>query len=124
MVKSRSRIGSALRAAINAAANSTHLFRVGCTVIRNGKIVSTGYNKIKTHPELRIKYEHYSIHGECDALLRADKSGDTIVVARIMKDGSLGQSKPCPKCMKFITDCGVHTVYFTNDLGDLERMAL
>jgi hypothetical protein len=55
--------------------------------------------------------------------MRADK-GDALVVVRILKDGSFTCSKPCDKCIKYIKDQGIKTVYYTDWDGQVKEISL
>lgn len=106
-----------LSSAAKAAKKSIYRYRLGAVVIKNRKIISSGYNKTKSHPLLFKDYDFYSIHAECDAILRAS-GGDTLVVVRIRKDGSLATSKPCYKCKEFIRDSGIKRIIYVDQHGE------
>lgn len=57
-------------------------------------------------------YDLYSIHAECDALLRGGFIGDTLVVARLLKNGQLGCSRPCDKCMEYIKNSNIKKIIY------------
>lgn len=101
------------------AEKSTFRFRLGAIVLHKNKVVAKGYNKIKTHPKL----DHYTIHAECDALLKAAK-GDTLVVVRILRNGEFACSKPCEKCLKYIKKFGIKKIYYLDWDSDLQEMRL
>jgi len=91
--------------------------------LSKNKIVSKGFNKLKTHPKLHKEYGYYSIHAECDAVLRASK-GDTLVVVRILRDDSLACSKPCVKCLTFLRDHGIKKVIYIDWNSDVKEVYL
>lgn len=105
------------------AKKSRQKYKVGAVVLLKGKIISKGFNSRKSHPLLKNVYGFFSMHAECNALLKADVKGDTVIVFRIKKDG-FGCSKPCRRCQRFIKDNGIEKVIYTNSVGVLETMYL
>jgi deoxycytidylate deaminase len=106
------------------AKKSSYTFRLGAVVLRKGKIVGKGYNKVKTHPRLFKEYGYFSIHAECDALLKAasNGNGDTIIVVRIIKNGKYSCSKPCEKCLAFIKEYGIKKIIYSDWDGLIKEM--
>jgi deoxycytidylate deaminase len=106
-----------LAVAIGAASSSKHeKFKVGAAIFRRNKLVSTGYNKNKTHPASTHPY--CRIHAELAALINArqDVKGCDMFVARIRKDGETALAKPCKYCMALLLEYGIRVVsYTTND---------
>jgi deoxycytidylate deaminase len=97
-------------------------FRLGAIIAKKNKIVSMGTNQKKSHP-LQAKYAtrphleawlHAEIHSlslaRVEDLLDAD-----IYVSRILKNGTLGNSRPCSGCLKAIKDYGLRGMYFYED---------
>lgn len=79
--------------------------------------MSVGINVNKNHPnvlgEVLVK-QHASVHAEVRALARIeDARGCTLYVARMMKCGSPGNSKPCDNCDDYIRARGVKRVVYT-----------
>ena len=113
-----------LRLARNVSFHSNHRVRIGAVIVKNGKPVSVGFNKLKTHPmytrvnHRRAKYIQ-SLHAEMSALIsaRTDVSGATIFVYRERRDGSRGNAKPCPVCQMLLAEAGVKKIYFSTDNG-------
>lgn len=109
---------------------SRHIFKVGCVIIRGGKVLSLGINQVKTHPIL-IK-RHYNrtlvdkLHAEIFAILRAktDLRGAKIYVARKKDSGKFGNSRPCDNCLSMIIEAGIKKIFYTNENGDwvMERI--
>lgn len=92
----------------------------GAIVLRRNKPIAYGHNKTKTHPRVD-KYGHYCIHAECDALMK-EASGDTLLVVRIMKNGTFSCSKPCARCLEFIKDYGIKKVFYTDWCGSIQEL--
>lgn len=99
---------------------------IGCCIIKKKEIISTGFNKNKTHP-LQFKYNKFlsydvkkpKLHAEMDALIKAgkDAKGGTLYIFRRGNDNLYRISKPCKACMKFIRDSGIKRVVYTTENG-------
>lgn len=103
---------------------SNHKFKLGCVIFRKKKPIAMGFNQVeKTHPMmLRYQVKHsLRTHAELQALLGVrwdvDLSKCLLVVYREKKDGSLGDSKPCPTCQKIIRSMGIRNVMYTTEFG-------
>lgn len=95
---------------------------------KRGQIVSYATNSHKTHP-LQAEYakrsgksQKVSLHAEIAALIRARTDIETVVVARINKNGDLRCSKPCPVCQLALDEASVNEVWFSTDQG-FEKLA-
>ncbi len=93
--------------------------RHGCVVLRNGKVISKGYN----HPRIRIINKNRlscSTHAEMSAILSLkNKKANSILVIRINKEGKLCDSKPCQYCFNFILNSGIQKIYYSNEQGKI-----
>jgi deoxycytidylate deaminase len=111
---------------------STSLSRrkVGCILLRKGRVVVTATNmEGKTHPlQTRLanlvgQPYRISLHAELRALIKNKNSScDTLIVARVHKNGGFLLSKPCPVCQLAIREAGIKNVYYSTDSGDLELL--
>jgi len=88
-----------------------------------GRIVSYATNSRKTHP-LQAQYarrtgkpQKVALHAEIAGLIRARDDVETVIVARINKNGELRNSKPCPVCFLALEEAGVSEVWFSTDQG-------
>lgn len=88
----------------------------GCVIVKDGKIISEGYNHYVNY------YEHkYTIHAEVDAILKVKKMNLTdceLYVVRIGTDlmgNPLKYSKPCVECTKCILKHGIKKIYFSTN---------
>ncbi len=114
------------------ASSSTSRRRVGCLLLRKGRVVvSTTNMEGKTHPlQTRLANlvgEPYrvSLHAEIRALIKNKRADcDTLIVARVNKEGKFLLSKPCPVCQLAIKDSGVKAVYYSTDEGGWESLEL
>jgi deoxycytidylate deaminase len=105
-------------------------YKHGCIIAKNGKILSTGYNRCvglnwSHQKEKGKKKGKYSIHAEEDALSKMDPTklmGASLYVLRWGYDKDeplLCNSEPCHKCEKKIKRCqkkfGLKNVYYSVD---------
>lgn len=107
-----------------------------CFMIRKGKIVSVGWNSIKSHP-INLKYNYTNrqgknigssvgTHAECSALLKygqEDCSDITFVNLRIDMNSKLNSARPCSGCAHFISQVGFKGVFASNKDGQFEKIA-
>lgn len=107
--------------AVETAEDSPHRTRVGCVLIKKNRIISTATNSYKTHP-LQAEWakktgRSYAIHlhAEMAALISARDDADTLVVARVLKNGKLATSKPCVTCRAYIEQSGIKTIHYIED---------
>lgn len=99
---------------------------IGSCIIKKHSVISTGCNKTKSHP-IQNKYNNaleYAkkkdcLHAEIDALIKAGKEakGSTMYVFRRGLDNIYRNCKPCPACMKMITDYGIKRIVYTIENG-------
>lgn len=92
--------------------------KLGCVIVNKNKIVSLGFNKIKTHPKSTARYN--MLHAEIDALLGNslnELKGSVAYVFRADKHGLEAMAKPCIECEKALREVGVCQVYYTTRLG-------
>ncbi len=104
------------RAAVNATYSPIKNHRHGCVIVKNGEIISEGYNTYADHMEHK-----FSIHAEISALYRLGKKvteGCELYVVRIGTDkmgNPLKYSRPCVDCAKAIIKAGIKKVYYSID---------
>lgn len=99
--------------------------RVGAVIVKGGRILSTGFNKIRPSKELKTE----TIHAEEDAVLKVLRNGNhqalvgaKIYVTRFTRGGRIGLSKPCERCMALLTSVGMRSASFTTDYGTVETI--
>lgn len=105
---------------------STHnTHAVGCAIYRKGKLISLGANSCKGHPKMTRYGAKVGHHAEFAAIQKLKNKnllqGATIVVARIMRDGTLGMSKPCEICAPLLVSLGVKRVIYSTQDGYKEE---
>lgn len=101
--------------------------KIGAILVYKKKIISTGFNKQKSHPlqsrlnRLRCcehKRERTFIHAEIDCLRKLKKipAGSKLFIGRIDKNGIRALSRPCEACLEYIRLCNIkEIVYNTSD---------
>jgi len=88
---------------------------VGCVLVKNHRIIATGYNgSISGHDHCEdighLMHENgckRTIHAEMNALLQCAKHG-------IATEGATAYVThyPCPDCMKSLNQAGIQTIYY------------
>jgi deoxycytidylate deaminase len=108
--------------AIRAAKKSSHpQHRIGSVLVKGNKVLSFGFNELKTHP--RSTHPWKSIHSEFATILGLDRTeieGSTIYVVRVRKDGTLGMAKPCEFCYKMLTNLNLYSIIYSTDKEFIE----
>ena len=98
-------------------------YRIGAIVVKQSRIVSTGVNKLKTHPRQINPHTHLygsSIHAELDASIGISRHllrGATIYVVRILQNGENAMSRPCGSCMDILRELGIRRVVYSTTNG-------
>lgn len=101
---------------------------IGCVVVYQHRIISTGYNCNKSHP-LQKKYNIYrfaeecphTLHAEIKALLpligRKDINFSKVSIYnyRQYSNGRTAMSRPCNSCMALIRELGIKNIFYTGD---------
>ncbi len=90
--------------------------KLGCVIVKKGKILGIGFNKKKTSP--KATNFNRTIHAELDAILNAgiltDLAGSDLYIFRQVKDGTLARSFPCIHCQDLIREAGIKTIFYTD----------
>lgn len=96
--------------------------RHGCVIVKDKKIIAYGHNTIANF------YSHgRSIHAEVNALRNTRGFGnlnecDMYVIRLSRLDNELALSRPCKSCAKVINKSGLRRVYYSSDLGDVNKL--
>ena len=117
--------------AINIALESEQHFKLGCIIIKNGKVVCKNCNDKRS----RLNNRNFvCIHAEINCihnLLKYEKKYNkiknySIFVVRIGKDKDgniiLRNAKPCKYCSETIKKYGFKKIYYSNDDGNIEKI--
>lgn len=95
-----------------------HSHRLGAVIVRNGDIVGVGFNKRKTHPLSKTRFNN--IHAELSAVLNSGQEslyGCDIYVYRETKLGQPAMARPCAHCAEMLRQLSISNVYYTTDIG-------
>jgi deoxycytidylate deaminase len=105
------------------AQKSNSKFRLGCVLVKKGRIISIGWNNmVKTNPKCKT-YGNF-IHSELHCLLNTEYSktrGSIVYIYRETKGGELAQSRPCPVCYEALRIAGVKKIRYTIKSGYAEE---
>lgn len=102
--------------------SSHHQHKMGCVIVRKNKVVSLGFNEIKTHTRSIHKYN--MLHAEISAIIGCsfeDLRGSEAYIFRQRKDGGLAMARPCEACRLALARAGIAKVYYTSESGYQEE---
>ena len=103
--------------AVQEAYRSGQNFKHGAVIVRSGKVLSSGHNKVTT----RCPSHMYSIHAEMAAIKQSNVKNNLdmshLYVVRVNKCG-LAESKPCAKCQQYMRIHGIKRVFYSTGNGD------
>ena len=105
------------------ARRSAQNFRHGAVVVRGGKLLSSGHNKVTT----KCPSHMFSIHAEMAAIKHSTERCGLVdahvYVARVNRCGHTAESKPCKMCQRFMRMHGISRVYYsTNESNVVNSM--
>lgn len=94
--------------------SSDKRLKVGCLVLKDGRIVSTGYNGqlpgAPHEPLISEGHDISTIHAEMNAVMFAARQGIAL------KDCDLFVSHfPCQNCYKHLAAIGIKNIYYVED---------
>ena len=93
-----------------------HTYKLGCVLVKKNRIISRGFNQIKTHTKSIHKFN--MLHAEISALIGIDYNkleNCYAFVYRERKNGTPAMAKPCEACELALRKAGVKRVYYTID---------
>lgn len=94
--------------------SSHHAHKLGCVIVRNNKVVSVGWNQLKTHPKSTHPFK--TLHAEMHAVLNQNmddfKSAEAYIY-RETKHGELALSRPCQYCEQALHHVGIKMIHYT-----------
>ena len=97
-----------------ASCSDHHQHKLSCIIVNKNKVVSVGYNQIKTHPKATTRYN--MLHAEINALLAANCAeirGCTAYIFRECRNGHLAMARPCEGCYKALYNAGIRKIIYT-----------
>ena len=113
-------IDTAYEEAKRSAQNHKH----GAVLVRSGKIVATGHNKVTR----KVPSHMFSIHAEMAAIKASHQkcmlADSQIYVVRVNKEMNLADSKPCELCQRFMKHHGISRVFYSTNSGDIASMCI
>jgi deoxycytidylate deaminase/uncharacterized protein YeaO (DUF488 family) len=77
-------------------------FTVGCIIVKDNKIISTGFNRILDGDEYNL-----SIHAECEAIAKCARKGTSTENSTLYCN-----LQPCPDCAKLIVSSKIKRVVY------------
>lgn len=88
-------------------------WKVGCVIVRGGRVLSSAANSQRNSPSvLDQEFWHASVHAETAALrLASDVRGATAYIARVGRDGAVRHAQPCGRCQRALDEAGVRAVW-------------
>lgn len=110
------------------AAKSQSNKKHGAVVVKSGRVVGTGYNKNRNSPFVvspeHIK-PHCSRHAEFEAIKEAksNAAGAILYVARVNRQGSDCNSKPCKLCQDVIKEANIKKVIYTKGNDNVHQVS-
>jgi len=117
------------RQAAIAAASSTHKHRLGAVLVKGGRVLATGYNRVG-HKAAHGDWPD-SVHAEVMAISKLLKPkhfhklhGCKLFVTRIRKNGKTALAKPCEPCLSLIKSVGIKEIIYTTDEQAIERIKI
>lgn len=94
--------------------------KIGAIVVRNGKVISTGFNRLRYWKGNIFTKQNSSLHAEVDALRKimgnTTAKKTSLFVYRELKNGNIAISKPCEYCMTMIEALKVKKIVYTIDV--------
>ena len=120
-----------------AEANDGSNVRFAAALVRNNKIVSVGFNRMKSHP-FQAKFakndQAIFLHAEVHAIKNAlreinveELKNTELYISRVKRPKAgddhfvWGLSKPCPGCARAIAEFGIkRTIYTCDEIGNYE----
>ena len=107
--------------AVDEALRSGQNMKHGAVIVRSGKILSSGHNKVTNKGPSHM----FSCHAEMAAIKQSTKRGALqdahLYVVRINNCG-LADSKPCCNCQRFMKIHGISRVFFSTNSGTFDSM--
>ena len=97
-----------------ASRSQCHRLKVGCVLVNNYRILSTGYNGFlpgaKHESVVRDNHEQATVHAEQNAISYAAKNGIALENAT-----AYVTHYPCINCCKILISSGIKHIYYLND---------
>lgn len=96
-------------------------YHLGAVVVRSGRVLSTGSNRLKNTPSDLIPRSAWSTHAEEDCLKQLPEKAKgrrlTLYVARVNRAGELRLARPCQRCWNTAVAAGVSKIVYSTMSG-------
>jgi pyrimidine deaminase RibD-like protein len=114
-----------LEVAAKMAAVSDGKWRVGCVIVRGGRVLAAASNTVRNDPATcRDTLWESTEHAEMAALrLAGNPKRATVYVARIGRDGAWRHAQPCRRCQEVLDEHEVRVVWTSDPAYVSERVA-
>lgn len=115
---SKKKLKTLIKHAKNIKDLSEFKFKLGAIAFKGNEIISSGFNKNKSHPLCKKHFKYGTIHAEIDCLLHASPEklqNSSFYIHRETKDGAPANAHPCPLCVQAMKEFGVKEVFWTID---------
>jgi deoxycytidylate deaminase len=92
-----------------------HQHRIGSVIVKKNRVISVGYNLLKTSP--KSTHPYFSSHSEMRAIWGVspeDLKGSTIYIFRQNREGFPARAYPCQYCLELIKASGIKRIYYTD----------
>jgi deoxycytidylate deaminase len=105
--------------------NSNHpTHHLGCVIVKSGRILSSGYNRVNQHNSNRYRKFVDSVHAEQDAIYPLISNptvlfGASLYITRVNRNGHLLMARPCVFCMRLIRAVGIKKVFYSGPDGSI-----
>jgi len=102
---------------------SSHPKRMGAAIYKQNRLISVGWNSLKTHTKSRTW--NNSQHAEFAALIGVPRHhlvGAEIYIVRLLKNGKRAHSKPCEDCEELLWAAGIKRAWYITPTGVIKSM--
>ena|SRR2546422_2087464 len=93
--------------------------RTGCIIIKKGKVISEGFNKMKNRFSVSNRRGH-TVHAEIDAINKINGMSLKGCRAYVFRQKG-GVSRPCSMCLYALESKGIHSIIYENEYEDICR---
>ena len=113
-------IGVLNKALESAKKSNFYIYKVGAVIFKGKKIISCGYNDIRSFSKINNKYKKHftSCHAEQFALMNIPNKKNiknaSIFIIRLNISGKTSLAKPCEYCLKTIKSFNIKKIYYSN----------
>ena len=98
------------------ARKSDMLHKHGCVIVKNGSIISSGFNSTFSNDKKKKCQNITSLHAEMSAISNCNKQmicNSDLYIVRFGAGSVLRYSKPCVVCRRKIEKAGIKNVFYS-----------